>query len=44
VALRNRLIHGYDVIDLDIVWSILSSDLPTLIGELERMLKKQTPH
>src|SRR4051812_16009522 len=28
VALRNRLIHGYDVIDLDIVWSILSTDLP----------------
>jgi uncharacterized protein with HEPN domain len=37
VALRNRLIHGYDVIDLDIVWSILSSDLPALIVELERL-------
>jgi len=37
VALRNRLIHGYDVIDLDIVWSILSTDIPSLIAELERL-------
>jgi uncharacterized protein with HEPN domain len=38
VALRNRLIHGYDVIDLDIVWSILSSDLPALVAELDQLL------
>jgi uncharacterized protein with HEPN domain len=37
VALRNRLIHGYDVIDLDIVWSILTTDLPRLVVELERL-------
>jgi uncharacterized protein with HEPN domain len=37
VSLRNRLIHGYDVIDLDIVWSILSKDLPDLIAKLERL-------
>jgi uncharacterized protein with HEPN domain len=37
VSLRNRLIHGYDVIDLDIVWSILLTDVPNLITELERL-------
>jgi uncharacterized protein with HEPN domain len=37
VSLRNRLIHGYDVIDLDIVWSILSTDVPKLIAELEQL-------
>jgi len=37
VSLRNRLIHGYDVIDLDIVWSILSTDLPKLIVDLEQL-------
>jgi uncharacterized protein with HEPN domain len=37
VAMRNRLIHGYDVIDLDIVWSVMSGDLPALIAELERL-------
>ena len=28
VGLRNRLIHGYDAIDLDIVWQVLTRDLP----------------
>jgi uncharacterized protein with HEPN domain len=37
VSLRNRLIHGYDVIDLDIVWSILTIDVPKLIAELEQL-------
>jgi uncharacterized protein with HEPN domain len=37
VSLRNRLIHGYDVIDLDIVWSILSTDMPKVIAGLESL-------
>lgn len=36
-SLRNRLIHGIDVIDLDIIWSILTSDMHQLIAELERL-------
>ena len=35
VGLRNRLIHGYDEVDFDILWQIVSSDLPKLIGALE---------
>jgi len=35
VALRNRLIHGYDTIDFDILWKIVNSDLPSLIPLLE---------
>lgn len=38
VAMRNRLIHGYDIVDHDIVWSTVSEDLPPLIAELERIL------
>lgn len=38
VSLRNRLIHGYDQIDFDIVWQILTTDLPLLITELERII------
>lgn len=34
VGLRNRLIHGYDSVDLDIVWSIVNNDLPTLVRDL----------
>jgi uncharacterized protein with HEPN domain len=28
VSFRNRLIHGYDDVDLDIVWQMLTGDLP----------------
>ena len=36
--LRNRLIHGYDTIDLNIVWSILRQDMPVLIAQLDAIL------
>ena len=38
VSLRNRLIHGYDEVDLDILWDIIRYDLPPLIDELQRAL------
>ena len=34
VGLRNRLIHGYDSVDLEILWRIIESDLPALVGNL----------
>jgi uncharacterized protein with HEPN domain len=34
VGLRNRLIHGYDSVDLDIVWNIVKGDLPALVRDL----------
>ena len=39
VGLRNRLIHGYDKVDLDILWRIVQADLPPLIAELKRILE-----
>ncbi len=33
---RNRLIHGYDVIDLQILWITITADLPGLISLLEQ--------
>ena len=30
VALRNRVIHGYDSVDDEIVWDIVQSDVPVL--------------
>ena len=41
VGLRNRLIHGYDEVDLDILWNIVSADLQPLIDALERMVAEQ---
>jgi len=38
VGARNRLIHGYDFVDMDILWEIVGSDLPALVPRLERLL------
>jgi uncharacterized protein with HEPN domain len=38
ISLRNRLIHGYDAIDYEILWHILNYDLPDLVISLERTL------
>jgi uncharacterized protein with HEPN domain len=40
IGLRNRLIHGYDRINLDIVWDILTLDIPELIEKLERIVNE----
>jgi uncharacterized protein with HEPN domain len=34
IGLRNRLIHGYDSVDPDILWDILVGDLPLLVEQL----------
>ena len=36
IGLRNRLVHGYDAVDLDILWDIIEIDLPPLIAALEK--------
>lgn len=38
VGMRNRLVHGYDSIDLDVLWDTIEDDLPPLIDKLERTL------
>jgi uncharacterized protein with HEPN domain len=43
VAMRNRLVHGYDDVDLDVLWNTITVDLPSLILELERLVTGRTP-
>ena len=38
VAMRNRLVHAYFSINLDIVWQTVQEDLPALIVQLEQIL------
>lgn len=40
IAFRNILVHGYDIIRNEVVWGILESDLPTLIGEVSALLRR----
>ena len=36
-GMRNRMIHRYDDIDMDIVWETVQQDIPKLISQLERL-------
>ena len=36
-GLRNRIVHDYGNVDLDIIFSTLTKDIPWLITELERI-------
>ena len=38
VGMRNRIAHGYDVVDLKVLWDTATDDLPPLIQVLERIL------
>jgi len=39
IGMRNRLIHGYDTLDADILWDAVTRDMPPLVEELERILR-----
>jgi len=36
--MRNRLIHAYFDINLDVVWKTITEDLPHLIPDLEQVI------
>jgi uncharacterized protein with HEPN domain len=38
IGARNRLIHGYDSVDFDILWTIVKYDLPFLISRVDSIL------
>ena len=39
IAMRNRLVHAYFSINLDIVWQTVQKDLPPLIRALEKSVR-----
>lgn len=38
IGMRNRIVHGYDQVDFDILWDVMELHLPSLITELQRIL------
>ncbi len=38
ISMRNRVIHGYDKIDNEIIWGIIVRHLPTLKKEIKELL------
>lgn len=43
IAARHHLVHGYDKIDHDVLWRILSEDLPVLVVQLDGVLTTKNP-
>ena len=39
--LRNRLIHGYETVDFDTLWSVIQKDFPLLIDQLEAVVAEE---
>ena len=37
VGLRNRVVHGYFAVDLELIWRIVVSDLPSLVSRLRAL-------
>ena len=41
--MRNFIVHHYDEIDDDRVWSVVQSDIPHLLSETELLLDEYVP-
>ena len=39
IATRNRIVHGYATVDMEIIWNITQSNLPSLKTEIEKILE-----
>ena len=40
ISLRNRIIHGYDQVSDELIWSIINSNLPILEKEVRKHLSE----
>ena len=39
ISLRNTLIHGYDLVDDQLVWDVVEHKLPNLLNEVEALMQ-----
>lgn len=39
-GMRDRLIHGYDTVDLDEVWHTVTVDIPALLAKVEPLITR----
>ena len=42
IGMRNRMIHGYDDIDFDIVWNTTQESIPLLLRLIEPLVNTET--
>jgi len=43
IGMRNRIIHGYDEVNWEIVWQVATEHVPRLIGQVARILDASNP-
>lgn len=44
VGMRNRVVHGYDTVDNEIVWTVVQKNVPLLETRLAHLLAEEAPH
>ncbi len=37
-GMRDRIVHGYDVVDLQIVWDVVKRDIPQVKPQIQKIL------
>lgn len=42
INMRNKLIHNYDGIDLDIVWETATSNIPVLATKIQAIIEEES--
>lgn len=41
IGMRNRIVHAYFEIDMDVVWQTVTQDIPVLISQLEAVFQAE---
>jgi uncharacterized protein with HEPN domain len=41
-GMRDRIIHGYDTVDLQIVWNVVKQDIPRIRPQIQKILADHT--
>ncbi len=41
IGMRHKIVHDYLAVDEDIVWEVVTTDLPSLIPSLERIIPSE---
>jgi uncharacterized protein with HEPN domain len=39
IGMRNVLIHGYDIVQSDVLWDTVQQSIPKLLSQIEQMLR-----
>lgn len=42
IGMRNRMVHAYFDVDLDIVWQVTTQDLPQLLTSVEQAITQES--